>query len=237
MTNLGVLLEKNEINLSEKALEKFENYRNLIVEWNEKINLTAITEEDEVNIKHFLDCLLLVKTGLFDDEKTVIDVGTGAGFPAIPLKIYNENLKITMMDSLNKRIKFLNLVIEGLGFDKIEAIHGRAEELGRKPEYREKFDIASSRAVANLSLLLELTIPFVKKGGLLLAMKGPSYKEEVENSKNAMKKLGCVLESVKTFKIEFQGEELERNILFIRKIEKTNEKYPRNMGQIKKKGL
>lgn len=237
MTNLGVLLEKNEINLSEKALEKFENYRNLIVEWNQKINLTAITEEDEVNIKHFLDCLLLVKTGLFNDEKTVIDVGTGAGFPAIPLKIYNENLKITMMDSLNKRIKFLNLVIEGLGFDKIEAIHGRAEELGRKPEYREKFDIASSRAVANLSLLLELTIPFVKKGGLLLAMKGPSYKEEVENSKNAMKKLGCVLESVKTFKIEFQGEELERNILFIRKIEKTNEKYPRNMGQIKKKGL
>lgn len=237
MTNLGVLLEKNEINLSEKALEKFENYRNLIVEWNQKINLTAITEEDEVNIKHFLDCLLLVKTGLFNDEKTVIDVGTGAGFPAIPLKIYNENLKITMMDSLNKRIKFLNLVIEDLGFGKIEAIHGRAEELGRKPEYREKFDIASSRAVANLSLLLELTIPFVKKGGLLLAMKGPSYKEEVENSKNAMKKLGCVLESVKTFKIEFQGEELERNILFIRKIEKTNEKYPRNMGQIKKKGL
>lgn len=237
MTNLGILLEKNEINLSEKALEKFENYRNLIVEWNQKINLTAITEEDEVNIKHFLDCLLLVKTGLFNDEKTVIDVGTGAGFPAIPLKIYNENLKITMMDSLNKRIKFLNLVIEDLGFGKIEAIHGRAEELGRKPEYREKFDIASSRAVANLSLLLELTIPFVKKGGLLLAMKGPSYKEEVENSKNAMKKLGCVLESVKTFKIEFQGEELERNILFIRKIEKTNEKYPRNMGQIKKKGL
>lgn len=237
MTNLGILLEKNEINLSEKALEKFENYRNLIVEWNQKINLTAITEEDEVNIKHFLDCLLLVKTGLFDDEKTVIDVGTGAGFPAIPLKIYNENLKITMMDSLNKRIKFLNLVIEDLGFGKIEAIHGRAEELGRKSEYREKFDIASSRAVANLSLLLELTIPFVKKGGLLLAMKGPSYKEEVENSKNAMKKLGCVLESIKTFKIEFQGEELERNILFIRKIEKTNEKYPRNMGQIKKKGL
>lgn len=237
MTNLGVLLEKNEINLSEKALEKFENYRNLIVEWNQKINLTAITEEDEVNIKHFLDCLLLVKTGLFNDEKTVIDVGTGAGFPAIPLKIYNENLKITMMDSLNKRIKFLNLVIEDLGFGKIEAIHGRAEELGRKPEYREKFDIASSRAVANLSLLLELTIPFVKKGGLLLAMKGPSYKEEVENSKNAMKKLGCVLENIKTFKIEFQGEELERNILFIRKIEKTNEKYPRNMGQIKKKGL
>lgn len=237
MTNLGDLLKKYEIKISESSLEKFEIYRNLIVDWNEKVNLTAITEESEVNVKHFLDCLLLVKTGFFEDDKKVIDVGTGAGFPAIPLKIYNEDLKITMLDSLNKRIKFLNIVIEDLNFQKIEAVHARAEEFGRKKEFREKFDIASSRAVANLSLLLELTIPFVKKDGLLLAMKGPSYKEEVENSKNAMKELGCVLEKVETFKIDFNGEEFERNILFIRKKEKTKDKYPRNMGQIKKKGL
>lgn len=237
MDNLKTLTQKEDIILSDEALEKFETYRKLIVEWNEKINLTAITDEESMNIKHFLDCLLLTKTGFFGDDKKVLDVGTGAGFPAIPLKLYNEKLNVTMLDSLNKRIKFLNIVIGDLNLKNISAIHGRAEEVGRQEGYRENFDIVSSRAVASLSLLLEFTIPFLKVGGLFLAMKGPSYLEEVENSKNALKKLNCKLEKVLNFKISQNGETSERNILIIRKIEKTSEKFPRNMGQIKKKTL
>ena len=237
MDNLKNLTQKESINLSDIALEKFEIYRKLILEWNEKINLTAITDEDAMNTKHFLDCLLLTKTGFFDDDKTVLDVGTGAGFPAIPLKLYNENLKVTMLDSLNKRIKFLNIVIDDLNLKDIKAIHGRAEEVGRKEGFRESFDIVSSRAVASLSLLLEFTIPFLKVNGLFLAMKGPSYLEEVEDSKNALKKLNCKLEKVVNFKIEQNGEISERNILIIKKTGKTPDNFPRNMGQIKKKPL
>ena len=237
MDNLKTLTQKEDIILSDEALEKFETYRKLIVEWNEKINLTAITDEESMNIKHFLDCLLLTKTGFFEDDKKVLDVGTGAGFPAIPLKLYNEKLNVTMLDSLNKRIKFLNIVIGDLNLKNISAIHGRAEEVGRQEGYRENFDIVSSRAVASLSLLLEFTIPFLRVGGLFLAMKGPSYLEEVENSKNALKKLNCKLEKVLNFKISQNGETSERNILIIRKIEKTSEKFPRNMVQIKKKTL
>ena len=237
MDNLKSLTQKENIILSDIALKKFEIYRKLILEWNEKINLTAITDEEAMNTKHFLDCLLLTKTGLFEDTKTILDVGTGAGFPAIPLKLYNENLKITMLDSLNKRIKFLNIVIEDLNLKNIKAIHGRAEEVGRKVGFRESFDIVSSRAVASLSLLLEFTIPFLKVNGLFLAMKGPSYLEEVENSKNALKKLNCKLENVLNFKIEQNGEISERNILIIKKVGKTPNNFPRNMGQIKKKPL
>lgn len=237
MDNLKNILEKESIKISENSIEKFEIYRNLIIEWNEKINLTAITDNYGMNIKHFLDCLLLTKTSLFDENKKVLDVGTGAGFPAIPLKIYNENLDITMLDSLNKRIKFLNVVIENLNLKKISAVHARAEEFGKKAEFREKFDIVVSRAVASLSLLLELTVPFVKLEGFFIAMKGPQYKEELENSKNAMKKLGCNLEKVFSFTIS-QGEEIsERNILIFKKTEKTKPNFPRNMGQIKKKPL
>ena len=237
MDNLKVLLERENIILKEESFEKFEIYRQLIIEWNKKINLTSITDEDKMNVKHFLDCLLLVNTGFFQDNKNVLDVGTGAGFPAIPLKIYNEKLNVTMLDSLNKRIKFLDIVIENLNFKNIKAIHARAEELGVKEEYREKFDIVVSRAVASLSLLLELTIPFVKLNGFFIAMKGPQYTQEVDNSKNAFKKLGCKLEKVLNFKIIENEEIYERNILIIKKIENTNKKFPRNMGQIKKKPL
>lgn len=237
MDNLKTLTQRENIILSDETLKKFEIYRKLIIEWNEKINLTAITDEESMNIKHFLDCLLLTKTKLFEDDKKVLDVGTGAGFPAIPLKLYNENLSVTMLDSLNKRIKFLNIVIDDLNLKNISAIHGRAEEIGRQNGFREKFDIVSSRAVASLSLLLEFTIPFLKVDGLFLAMKGPSYPEELESSKNAFKKLNCKLEKVLNFKISQNGETSERNILIIKKFEKTPEKFPRNMGQIKKKPL
>lgn len=237
MDNLKTLLEKENINIDKEQEEKFELYRNLILQWNEKINLTRILDQEQMNVKHFLDCLLLVKTNLFNGNESVLDVGTGAGFPSIPLKIYNEKLNITMLDSLNKRIKFLQLVIESLNFKGINALHARAEEFGRLPKYREQFDIVVSRAVASLSLLLELTIPFVKKDGLFIAMKGPQYKEELEQATNAFKQLGIKLEKIENFKINYKDEILDRYILIIRKIENTNKKYPRNMGQIKKKPL
>ena len=170
MDNLKSLTQKENIILSNIALEKFEIYKKLILEWNEKINLTAITDEEAMNTKHFLDCLLLTKTGLFDDDKSILDVGTGAGFPAIPLKLYNENLKVTMLDSLNKRIKFLNIVIKDLNLQNIEAIHGRAEEVGRKEGFRESFDIVSSRAVAYLSFIFEFKNPILKVKGHFLSM-------------------------------------------------------------------
>lgn len=237
MDNLKTLLEKENINIDQEKEKKFELYRNLILQWNEKINLTRILDQEQMNVKHFLDCLLLVKTDLFNLDASVLDVGTGAGFPSIPLKIYNEKLNITMLDSLNKRIKFLQLVIENLNFKNITALHARAEEISRLPKYREQFDIVVSRAVASLSLLLELTIPFVKKDGLFIAMKGPQYKEELEQSTNAFKQLGIKLEKIVNFKINYKDEILDRYILIIKKIEKTNKKYPRNMGQIKKKPL
>lgn len=237
MNNLKALLEREDINITQKAQEKFLIYRNLILQWNEKINLTAILDEDKMNVKHFLDCLLLIKTDLFKENKKILDIGTGAGFPSIPLKIYNEDLDITMIDSLNKRINFLNLVIETLKFKKIKALHQRAEELSKKDDHREKYDLVVSRAVANLSLLLEFSIPFVKVDGIFIAMKGPQYKEELESAKNAFKKLGAKLEKVLNFKIKYEDEILDRNILIIKKIKETDKKYPRNMGQIKKKPL
>lgn len=237
MNNLKTLIERENINIKDEAQEKFYIYRDLILNWNEKINLTAILDEEQMNVKHFLDCLLLVKTNLFKDNKKILDIGTGAGFPSIPLKIYNENLDITMIDSLNKRINFLNIVIDTLKFKNIKALHQRAEELSKKEEHREKYDLVVSRAVANLVTLLEFSIPFVKVNGFFVSMKGPQYKEELENSKSALKKLGAKLEKVLNFKIKYKDEILDRNILIIKKVNKTDKKYPRNMGQIKKKPL
>lgn len=237
MDNLKTLIEKENIKLKDESFEKFEIYRKLILTWNEKINLTRILDENEMNVKHFLDCLLLTKTSLFEDCKKVLDIGTGAGFPSIPLKIYNENLDITMLDSLNKRIKFLNLVIDDLNFKKINALHARAEEFALKEDYREKFDLVVSRAVASLPTLLELSIPFLKKDNFFIAMKGPQLQQEIEISKNALKKLSCKVEKILKFEIKINNESLERNILIIKKLENTNKKYPRNVGQIKKKPL
>ena len=224
-----VLYEKTKqigIELKEEQLEKFYLYMNILLEWNEKINLTAITNEEEIILKHFVDSLTINK--YIEEGKSIIDVGTGAGFPGIPIKILREDLKVTLLDSLNKRINFLNEVIEKLDLKKIECIHGRAEEFGKNKNYREKYDFATSRAVANMSTLSEYLIPFVKVGGKVLAMKGDKAEEELEEAKKAIKLLGGKVENIDNFYLP--DSDIKRNIIIIKKIEKTERKFPRKPG-------
>ena len=219
-------LNEFNIEINDKQLEQFDKYMKLLLEWNEKINLTAIVEPDEVKIKHFLDSLTILKYIESDDR--IIDIGTGAGFPGIPLKIIKTNSKITLLDSLNKRINFLNLVIEQLELKDIQAIHGRAEEYAKNKIYREKYDIAVSRAVANLSTLVEYMLPFVKVGGKCICMKGANVNEEIEKAKNAINELGGKIEKIDNFYLS--KNENERNIIIIKKIKETKLKYPRKAG-------
>jgi 16S rRNA (guanine527-N7)-methyltransferase len=228
-------LKELEINLDSETLQKYEIYKDLLVEWNKKFNITTITEEDEIYIKHFCDSLSLVNTKLFDGKKRVIDVGTGGGFPGLVLKIYNEELDMTLMDSLNKRIIFLNEVINKLNLSNVETIHARAEELGISNEHREKYDIAVSRAVASLNTLSEYCLPFVKVGGYFIAMKGPDVKEEVEESKNAIDILGGELESIKEIKLPYL--DITHTLIMIKKVKQTPKKYPRQQGKPKKNPL
>lgn len=223
------LLEKMSnisINLTEKQVKQFYDYMNLLLEWNEKINLTAITEFHEIILKHFVDSVTISQ--FVSHDKSLVDVGTGAGFPGIPLKILRPDLEIVLMDSLQKRINFLNEVILKLKLEKIQTIHARAEELGKNKKYREKFDFATSRAVANLSVLLEYLVPFVKKDGKVICMKGSDITEELENSKKAENILGVNIES-KEF-LYLPGTDMERNILIYSKIKNTPKEYPRKAG-------
>lgn len=223
MINLG-----NQINIvfKEEQIRKFYTYMNLLIEWNNKINLTAITEPNEIIIKHFIDSLTILK--YFEDKETVIDVGTGAGFPGIPIKIMKENVKVTLLDSLNKRINFLNEVIEQLELENIETIHSRIEDFGRNKKNREKFDIVTSRAVANLTTLSEYMVPLTKIGGKCICMKGVNVEEEILKSKNAIKILGG--EIVKIEKLKLPEEKSDRNIIIINKQKNTPAKYPRKAG-------
>ena len=215
-----------DINISETEIENFKIYMELLLEWNEKINLTAITNEDDMILKHFIDSLT-IKKYMSENEK-IIDNGTGAGFPGIPLAIMNKNNEITLMDSLNKRIVFLNDVIDKLKLTNVKAIHSRAEELARNKTYREKYDVAVSRAVANLSTLVEYMLPFVSVGGKCICMKGPNIEEELKNAKNAIKELGGEIIKIENFKLPESDN--ERNIVIIKKIKETSSKYPRKSG-------
>lgn len=226
-------LKDFNIKINDEQIKKFMNYMNLLLEWNEKINLTAITQPEEVKLKHFVDSLTVLK--YINDDDKVIDIGTGAGFPGIPLKIMKENTKITLLDSLNKRINFLNIVIETLNLRNIQAIHGRAEEIARNKLYREKYDVAVSRAVANLSTLTEYMLPFVKVGGKCICMKGANVNEELERAQNAIKELGGEIERVDNFYLS--DNDNERNIIIIRKVKETNPKYPRKAGTPSKEPL
>lgn len=226
-------LKDFNIKINDEQIKRFMNYMNLLLEWNEKINLTAITQPEEVKLKHFVDSLTVLK--YINDDDKVIDIGTGAGFPGIPLKIMNENTKITLLDSLNKRINFLNIVIETLNLRNIQAIHGRAEEIARNKLYREKYDVAVSRAVANLSTLTEYMLPFVKVGGKCICMKGANVNEELERAQNAIKELGGEIERVDNFYLS--DNDNERNIIVIKKIKETNPKYPRKAGTPSKEPL
>ena len=226
-------LEKMSISLNKEQYDQFYAYMVLLIEWNEKINLTAITEPQEIILKHFVDSLTIAK--YIEEEKTIIDMGTGAGFPGIPLKIYRNDVKVVLADSLNKRIKFLNEVIEKLQLKNIETIHCRAEELGKNKEYREKFDYATSRAVANLSTLSEYLLPFVKLNGSGIFMKTMEIDEELENAKKAIKILGGRIEKVNKF--EIPESDLGRSIIIVKKEKQTPSKYPRKPGTPAKEPL
>lgn len=222
-------LEDLNIELHETQFEQLEQYYDLLIEWNSFMNLTAITEYEEVLTKHFLDSLALVKAIPLDGKKRVLDMGTGAGFPGIPLKIAFPELEIVLMDSLNKRIKFLNEVINQLGLTGITAIHGRAEEAGRREEYREQFDLCVSRAVARLSSLAEFCIPFVKCGGKFIPYKSGKVEEELEESIYAIEVLGGKVKETVSFSLP--ESDMDRTLVVIDKVKKTMPCYPRAGGK------
>lgn len=204
---------------------EFEKYMNLLLEWNEKINLTAITQPEEVKVKHFEDSLTCLKSGYIKDGDSVVDVGTGAGFPGLPIKIENNTIELTLMDSLNKRINFLKEVSSQLNLD-TQCIHIRAEEAGKNKLYRGKYDVAVSRAVARLKVLAEYCLPLVKKGGYMLAMKGKDIEEELDEAKPLIKLLGGQVREVQLHTLS--DEEITHSIVVIEKTSDTNPKYPRN---------
>ena len=214
------------IEFSNIQIERFYKYMNLLIEWNEKINLTAITEPKEIIIKHFIDSLTVLKD--IKGKNTLVDVGTGAGFPGIPLKIMDEEIKITLLDSLNKRINFLNEVINQLDLKNIKTIHSRVEDAGKNKKYRERFDIATARAVANLATLSEYMLPLVKVGGKSICMKGSEVSEELQNSKKAISILGGEIENIDNFQLP--KSDMMRNIVIIKKVKNTPNKYPRKPG-------
>lgn len=231
--NGGLSLESPEekrIFLSGDQMEQFYLYYELLIKWNEVMNLTAITEMNQVVTKHFVDSLSLIKAVSDLDEQPykIMDLGTGAGFPGIPLKIAFPNLKLTLLDSLNKRIKFLEEVIGQLGLKEIEAVHGRAEDYGRDKAYREKYDICVSRAVANMATLSEYCMPFVKKDGYFIPYKSGKIEEELRQAKGAVKLLGGKIEKVISFQLP--KTEAERTLVKIRKEENISKKYPRKAG-------
>ena len=228
--------ESQGITLNKDQAGKLYTYKQLLLEWNEKINLTAITEDDDIIVKHFVDSLLSTKFVL--KGINIIDVGTGAGFPGIVLAIYyGKDINITLLDSLNKRINFLNNVIEKLELDNIKTVHGRAEELAHNIEYREKYDVAIARAVASLNVLLEYLSGYVKVTGKCICMKSINVDEEIKSSNNAVKELGLKLEKNDKFNFEYKKENITRNILVYSKDKPNKEKYPRMYSKIKKNPL
>ena len=223
------------VELNEKQLFQFQKYYEMLIEWNEKINLTAITEFEEVLKKHFLDSISIGRLLSQDDEVSILDIGTGAGFPGIPIKIAFPNVKVTLLDSLNKRVNFLKEVINELSLEEISALHGRAEDFAKKKELREQFDFCVSRAVANLSSLSEFCLPYVKVGGKFVSYKSEKAKEELEFSKNAISILGGGNAVCEEFLLP--GTAFKRTFIIINKVRCTPEKYPRKAGTPIKKPL
>ncbi len=236
MIDKALLLNKaNEIGvtLSPEAVERFDKYAEMLVQTNKTLNLTAITEPDEIVTKHFCDCLTLLNEVEIPENASLIDVGTGAGFPGVVLLIARPDLKITLMDSTKKRLTFVESVVNELGL-MANVVHFRAEEAGKNPDFREKYDFATARAVANMQTLSEYCLPFLKKGGIFAAMKGAKASDELVTAKGAIKILGGEILPAKEFSLFDCG---ERSILLVKKISQTPPKYPRPSAQIAKKPL
>jgi len=229
------LLKKIDIDYNEGSIKSFKKYKDLIIEWNKKINITSIDSEEEIYLKHFIDSIIIKKYVIIKKGSKTIDVGTGGGFPGIPLKLIDNDMDITLVDSLNKRIKFLDEVVKELDLEDVECIHARAEELGKNKKYREKYDYGFSRAVASLNVLLEYVLPFVKKGGLFIAFKGSNFKDEIQESKKALNLLGGEIIDIREYKLP--ETDISRSMIVVKKINSTPKKYPRKPGTPNKKPL
>ena len=232
---LEIKLKELNIQINEIQKKQFDTFYSMLVEWNKVMNLTGITEYEEVIEKHFVDSLSIVNIFDLSEVNTVIDVGTGAGFPGIPLKIAFPHLKITLLDSLNKRINFLDSVIDELKLDGIYTIHGRAEDFAKKDDYRERYDLCVSRAVANLSTLSEYCLPYIHVGGMFISYKSGDVDDEVLESKKAISILGGKLDNV--VKFQLPGTDINRSFIKIEKIKNTGKKYPRKAGLPSKEPL
>lgn len=228
VNDLSEVAKEYGLELTSDQISAFNRYYELLVEWNEKINLTAITEPREVAIKHIVDSLSCYQKELFTGQVSLIDVGTGAGFPGLPLKIFCPELKLTLLDSLNKRVKFLQLVVDELGLKDVEVIHARSEEAARNKKYREKFDLVTARAVARLPIICEYCLPFVKQGGTFIALKGRQYEEEIQEAQKAFSVLGGKL--VKSMPVKLPELEDKRAVVYIKKEKATPKVYPRKAG-------
>lgn len=232
-TSLNNAFDSLNIQWTEEQDDKLIEYMDGVLSWNEKVNLTAITNREEFVVKHLIDSILCCNFPEFIQAKTIIDVGTGAGFPGVPLAVISPEKKFLLADSLNKRIKIISELTEKLSIFNVEAVHGRAEEMARNDRYREMFDLSVARAVANLSVLCEYCLPFIKTGGYLLAYKGPDAEEEAAGAKKAIEVLGGRLDRIEP--VNLQG--FNHNIIVIEKIKSTPKKYPRNAGTPTKEPL
>lgn len=221
-------LDKMKIQYNDEQIEQFRSYYELLTEWNKKINLTAITGYEDVVRKHFIDSILICSLLDLNKDIRIIDVGTGAGFPGIPIKILNPDCRIVLLDSLNKRVRFLETVVDELGLENVECIHGRAEDVSREKKYRASFDFSVSRAVANLSTLCEYCIPFLKKGGMFVSYKSDKADDEINGSENAVRTLGSEITSVK--KIALPETDIVRKFIMITNIKQVSNIYPRKAG-------
>lgn len=221
-----------DILLNDDQLKDFEKFMDQMITWNDRVRLTSITEESEIIDKHFIDSLTALKSNIFKEGDRILDLGTGGGFPGVPLKIYDSSYEMVMLDSRLKKIEYLEHIIEYFNFKNTYAIHGRAENYGKDSAYRETFDIVVSRAVANLSILSEYCLPFVKEGGYFVAMKGSKSEEEINEGKKAVKLLGGEIQEVLEFKLP--NTDYDRSIIVIKKLRKTPNKYPRKAGKPKK---
>ncbi|QGU96748.1 16S rRNA (guanine(527)-N(7))-methyltransferase RsmG [Clostridium bovifaecis] len=232
---LSIAANNVGLEFNNERYNQFIKYKDLLKDWNEKVNLTAITEDEEIIKKHFIDSMKIFKFEPLKKAKRVIDIGTGGGFPGIPMKIIRPEMEIVLLDSLKKRINVLQDILKNIEVNDVSTIHGRAEDYAQAPQYREKFDAVVSRAVANLAVLSEFCLPYVKVGGYFVAMKGPAVEEEVIEAKKAIGVLGGKLEEI--IEVEIEGSDLNHNLVIIKKVKNTPKQYPRKAGTAAKKPL